>query len=77
VRSGVSVDSAAGSDNLPQLDPDRRTNDPSTSMTAFFEYLHDHKGTTELAKALASVAMLRTTGARPVRVPGEQQRIAS
>jgi hypothetical protein len=33
-------------------------------MTTFFEYLHDHKGTTELAKAMADVVMLRTTGAR-------------
>ena len=47
------------------------------SMTAFFEYLHDHAATTDLAKALADAAMLRTTGARPARVASGRARIAS
>jgi len=47
------------------------------SMTAFFEYLHHHEATGELAQALAHAAMLRTTGARPVRVGSDQQRMAS
>jgi len=50
--------------------------DPSLSMTTFFGYLHDHESTTDLAKALADVAMLRTTGARPRRVP-PHERMAS
>jgi len=47
------------------------------SMTAFFEYLHDHQATTDLAKALADMAMLRTSGARANRVPSIHERIAS
>jgi len=35
------------------------------SMTEFFEYLHDHQATTDLAKAFADIVMLRTTGAGP------------
>lgn len=42
------------------------------SMTAFFGYLHDHEATNDLAKALADVALLRTTGARPVRARHER-----
>lgn len=49
----------------------------SMSMTAFFEYLHDHEATTDLAKALADAAMLRTIGARPFHVRSNQRRIAS
>ena len=51
--------------------------DRSMSMTAYFAYLHDHEATTDLAKALAAAAMLRTTGAGQVRVPMSQARIAS
>jgi hypothetical protein len=67
----------------PQLQPSRRDSaaaphgDPAMSMTAFFEYLHHHEATGELAQALAHAAMLRTTGARPVRVGSDQQRMAS
>jgi len=46
-------------------------------MTEFFEYLHDHQATTDLAKALADIAMLRTSGARPVRARSEHARRAS
>jgi hypothetical protein len=46
-------------------------------MTAFFEYLHDHDATTDLAKALADVAMLRAIGARRVGVDSNFKRIAS
>ena len=52
-------------------------NDRLLSMTAFFEYLHDHEATTDLAKALADAAMLRTIGARPFQVRANQGRIAS
>ena len=52
-------------------------NDRLLSMTAFFEYLHDHAATTDLAKALAEVAMLRTTGARPARAASDHVRRAS
>jgi hypothetical protein len=38
----------------------------SMSMTTFFEYLHDHPATGDLAKALGEVVMLRTCGARPI-----------
>ena len=61
----------------PEFDQAGSTDDPSTSMTSFFEYLHDHKGTTELAKAMADVVMLRTTGARPDPARGDHERIAS
>jgi hypothetical protein len=47
------------------------------SMTAFFDYLHDHAATTDLAKALAEAAMLRTTGARAVRHPAAREKMAS
>ena len=47
------------------------------SMTAFFDYLHDHAATTGLAKALAEAAMLRTTGARDLRLPARREQIAS
>jgi hypothetical protein len=47
------------------------------SMTAFFEYLHDHTTTTELAKALAEVVMLRTSGVQPGGVPSAREQIAS
>ena len=39
------------------------------SMTEFFDYLDDHTATTDLAKALAEAAMLRTTGARRPSCP--------
>jgi len=51
--------------------------DRSMSMTGFFEYLHDHEATTDLAKALADVAMLRTSGARPALCTSGHERIAS
>jgi hypothetical protein len=36
--------------------------DRRMSMTAFFEYLHDHPATTELTKLLAPVVMFHTCG---------------
>ena len=47
------------------------------SMPAFFDYLHDHTATTELAKALAEVAMRKTCGAGPVRAASPRARLAS
>jgi hypothetical protein len=47
------------------------------SMTGFFEYLHDHEATTDLAKALADAAMLRTSGARPAPGHPDHERVAS
>ena len=56
--------------NLAQVPADR-----SMSMSQFFGYLHDHSATTELAKALADVTMLRTCGAAPIaRVPAPRAR---
>jgi hypothetical protein len=49
----------------------------SMSVPAFFDYLHDHDATTDLAKALGEVVMLRTCGARrDVRTPSSE-RLAS
>jgi len=46
-------------------------------MTEFFNYLHDHEATTDLAKALAEADMLRTTGARPAHAASGRARKAS
>jgi hypothetical protein len=43
--------------------PEPKTIEPM-SVTAFFGYLHEHDATTDLAKALGEVVMLRTCGAR-------------
>ena len=77
VRGGVSTSSPARADDEHELDHSGRTADRSMSMTAFFEYLDDHDATTELARALADVAMLRTIGARPVPSRSNHERIAS
>jgi hypothetical protein len=53
------------------------TADQAMSMTGFFEYLHDHEATTDLAKALADAAMLRTSGARPAPGHSDHERVAS
>ena len=50
-------------DVVPNLNLTQAPADRSLSMPEFFEYLHDHSATTELAKALAEVTMLRTCGA--------------
>jgi len=68
---------ARTAEQLAHADISRPTADRSMSMTAFFEYLHDHQATTDLAKALADMAMLRTSGARANRVPSIHERIAS
>jgi hypothetical protein len=54
-----------------------RTAVGSMSMTEFFEYLHDHEATTELAQALADVAMRGTCSSRPVPGRSKHARIAS
>jgi hypothetical protein len=46
-------------------------------MTAFFEYLDHHAATTDLAKALADVVMLRTSGARSGPLPSTREQVAS
>jgi len=76
-RADVSARGAARTDNLAELERGGGTKDRSMSMTAFFEYLHDHQATTDLAKALADVAMLRTSGARRVRPLSDHERMAS
>jgi len=76
VRAEVSACEAARATFVPELGHLGCSPDRSMSMTAFFEYLHDHKATTDLARALADVTMLRTTGAR--RVPtAADERMAS
>jgi hypothetical protein len=47
------------------------------SVTAFFDYLHEHDATTGLAKALGEVVMLRTCGARRDALPARHERLAS
>ena len=47
------------------------------SMTAFFEYLQDHTASTDLAKALGEVVMLRTSGAKPVHSSSDREQVAS
>lgn len=65
------------------LDPTTRENQTSRgatmnrlSITAFFEYLQDHNATTDLAKALGEVVMLRTSGAMPI-ASSDRAQIAS
>jgi hypothetical protein len=73
----VRTSRAARADYEPERDHSGRTTDRSMTMTAFFEYLHDHEATTELAKALADVAMHRTCSARPVPSRSSHERFAS
>jgi hypothetical protein len=47
------------------------------SVTAFFDYLHEHDATTEMAKALGEVVMLRTCGARSDTRDPSRERLAS
>jgi hypothetical protein len=47
------------------------------SMTAFFEYLHDHPATTELTKLLAPVVMFHTCGRNIGRTQEYGSRVAS
>jgi hypothetical protein len=76
-HADVSTIGAATVTYVPDVDNSGPTTARSMSMTPFFEYLHDHEATTDLAKALADVSMLRTSGARPVRVRSNHERIAS
>ena len=47
------------------------------SVTGFFDYLHEHNATTDLAKALGEVVMLQSCGVRRnVRTP-DRRRLAS
>jgi hypothetical protein len=45
------------------------------SVTAFFDYLHEHDATTALAQAIGQVVMLRTCGARRDASRTNQQRL--
>jgi hypothetical protein len=58
--------------------PDR-LDDVSASMSvrAFFDYLHEHGATTDLAKALGEIVMLRSCGARPAERTAPRERLAS
>ena len=67
----------ARADYRSELNHPGRMELQSLSMPAFFEYLHDHAATTDLAKALADVVMLRTSGARQVPLPSTREQIAS
>jgi hypothetical protein len=46
------------------------------SVTAFFDYLHEHDATTNLSRALGEIVMLRTCGARCDAAPNAE-RLAS
>jgi hypothetical protein len=46
------------------------------SVTAFFDYLHEHDATTALAQTLGQIVMLRTCGARGGASQVDQQRLA-
>jgi len=76
-RTGLSAGPAPRSSGVAELGRSGSAHDRSVNMTEFFEYLHDHQATTDLAKALADIAMLRTSGARPVRARSEHARRAS
>ena len=69
---GVSMSRA---DHAAELEHSGSTTDRSM-MTAFFEYLHDHEATTDLAKILAEMAMLCANGARPVGIRVDRVRVA-
>jgi hypothetical protein len=47
------------------------------SVAAFFDYLHEHDATTDLAKALGETVMLRTCGARRDAPRPNRERLAS
>ena len=51
----------------PRIDFARAGVDNPMSMTAFFEYLDEKPATSDLAKALSQIVMLRTCGARSGR----------
>jgi hypothetical protein len=47
------------------------------SVPAFFDYLHEHNATTDLAKALGEVVMLQSCGARRNVRTSNRDRLAS
>ncbi len=55
----------------------RPTVSDSMSVTAFFDYLHEHNATTDLAKALGEVVMLQSCGARRNVRTANRERLAS
>ena len=77
IGADASACSPARADDRPNLNQPVRMEPESLSMTAFFEYMHDHAATTDLSKALADAVMLRTSGARSLPFPSTREQIAS